>query len=120
MTRQPYNYKLRLDRALEHLQSLEAEVQRWLGTNPYNIIHEYHAERSEHVFRVDPHGPAPAKSGLILSDCLHQLRSSLDNLVYDLAIAHNRGNPLPADVQERLMFPICKDKGKCPMWRIRD
>ena len=120
MTRQPYNHRLRLDRALEHLQSLEAEVQRWLGTNPYNIIQEYHAERSQHTFRAEPKGLPPAKINLILSDCLHELRSALDNLVYDLAVAHNGGNPLSSNVEEVLMFPISEHKGKFPKWRIRD
>jgi len=123
MTRQPFNHELRLERALEHLQSLETEVERWLGRHVYGFLQEFDAQRGQNAIRVMAFGHPPASANLLISDCLHNLRSALDNLVYDLALAYNNGNPLPLDVEERVMFPIFetrklfKSRGA---YRIRD
>lgn len=100
------NHELRLERALQHLQSLEAEVQRWLGTNPYSLFHEFDTEGGENVIRVYFYGIVPPQFGLIVSDCIHNLRSALDNLIYDLAVAYLDISPLPEDRARLLEFPI--------------
>jgi len=46
-----------------------------------------------------------AELRLIIGDCLHNLRSALDNLVYDLVIAHH-GDPPPPQFVEYSEFPI--------------
>lgn len=124
MTRQSYNHELRLERAEQHLQSLETEVKRWLGINPYSLFHEFDTQGGDNVIRVRPYRwTIPLEFGLIISDCIHNLRAALDNLLYDLALAHNRGNPLPSEVEERVMFPISRDRKKFKTggaWRIRD
>jgi hypothetical protein len=117
-----YNHDLRLERASQNLQSLEAEVQRWLGSHPYGFIQEFDAQRSEYAIRVVAFERPPANVSFLISECLHNLRSALDNLVYDLALAHNGGNPLPTKVEEKVAFPIFDSekgfKGK-GAWRIR-
>jgi hypothetical protein len=118
-----HNHELRLERAAQNLQSLEAEVQRWLGSHPYGLVQEFDAQRSENAIRVVAFEHAPAIISFLISECLHNLRSSLDNLVYELALARNRGNPLPSDVEQRVMFPIFgsqKDFKSSGAWRIRD
>lgn len=110
MTYRPFNHALRLERALEHLQSLEAEVKRWLGGNAYGFVQEFDVQRSKNAVRAIAFEQPPASVNLLISDCLHNFRSALDNLVYDLAlaynIAHNPGSPLPPAVEKAVMFPI--------------
>ena len=100
----------RLGRALYHLDDLEAEVDAWLEEHPHRIwttIEPDDASKKDvycEVFRKPP-----AHLSLIVGDCIHNLRSALDNLVYELAIAYHdahRSGPLPSTTAERLMFPI--------------
>ena len=53
----------------------------------------------------------PAELRLLVGDCLHNLRSSLDNLAYELAVAHH-GGPLPHPYFKSSEFPIFKDPVK--------
>ena len=118
-----YNHELRLERALQHLQGLETEVTRWLGTNPYSLFHEFDTQGDDNVIRVWSYGTMPLEFGLIISDCVHNLRAALDNLFYDLALAYNRGNPLVPDAEQRVMFPIFgdgKEFKRKGAYRIRD
>ncbi len=108
MTRQ-YNHQLKLERAAQHLHSLEIEVQRWAGTHPYTVAHEFDPERGQNILRVYAHSQPPVKLSLIISDCVHSLRSALDNLAYELAEAHT-GKPLPSQIAEKSEFPIYKGR----------
>lgn len=114
-----HQYQLRLDRALYHMQCLESEVSRWLEKRPYRVINEFEAESGKKVVRIEVLEPPPAHFSLIVGDCVHNLRSTLDNLIYELAIA--RGQP-SRKVEETLMFPIFRNakeftaKGK---YRVR-
>ncbi len=110
----PFNHELKLDRAFQHLQSLETEVQRWLGSHPYAFVEEFYAQRSENVLRVVALEPPPAMFGVIIGDCVHNLRSALDNLVYDLAISYIGFAPLPEDLAKRLEFPIFGNRAMKP------
>lgn len=49
-------------------------------------------------------------SRLIIGDCLHNLRSALDNLVYELALAHIGIDRLTEDCARILEFPIFGDR----------
>jgi hypothetical protein len=104
-----YSHELKLDRALHHLNSLQAEVQGWLTGNPYRLVKEFDAQRGEHVVRVEILDEPPATFGLIVGDCLHNLRSALDNLVYELAVAHS-GFPLSKSIEGDSAFPILKNQ----------
>ncbi|MDQ4043816.1 MAG: hypothetical protein M3118_08375 [Actinomycetota bacterium] len=102
---------------------MEAEVKRWLGGNAYGFVQEFDVQRSKNAVRAIAFEQPPASVNLLISECLHNLRSALDNLIYDLALAYNGGNPLPPAVEKAVMFPIFqtrkefKDSGA---WRIKD
>jgi hypothetical protein len=108
MTNQ-HNHDLRLERAWEHLQRLEAESRGWLKPRPYRVYAELDAERRTKIIKVEIFRQPPAELGLLIGDCLHNMRSALDNLVYDLAIAH-RGVPLSKSIAKKSQFPIFKDR----------
>jgi|SRR5215212_2196849 len=103
------SHELRLDRALQHLQSLEAEDRRWREGNPYRIIHELDPQTSKKLVRVEVLSQPSVRLGLLIGDCLHNLRSALDNLAYELAVAYT-GDPLPDAVATRSEFPILGDR----------
>ena len=104
MNRQ-YNHELKLDRAVQHLERLQREVQRWLGRHPHFVISNFNPERGRYSIWVTPEGEPPAELGLIIGDCLHNLRSALDSLAYDLARTC-QGGTLSPEVAERSEFPI--------------
>jgi hypothetical protein len=53
--------------------------------------------------------PLPADFGLIVGDCLHNLRSSLDNLAYELLAAYQKGQPSKSKVNDS-GFPIFRQQ----------
>lgn len=101
-----HSHELRLDRALQHLQSLESEVGRWLEKRPYRTFTQLDAERGEKFVCVEVLEQPPLKLSLIIGDCLHNLHSALDNLVYELALSHHGGGPLPDEIADSSAFPI--------------
>jgi hypothetical protein len=100
-----YHYERRLDRALYHLDSLEAEVDAWLEEGPYRTWTDFNPKRTRKLFWVEVLREPPAHLSLIIGDCLHNLRSALDNLVFELALAYQKG-PLSSDIEGKSAFPI--------------
>ncbi len=107
--RRQYSHDLRLERAWEHLQCLKAECRGWLKPRPYRVYGELDPERRNKLIKVEIFRAPPPELGLLIGDCLHNMRSALDNLVYDLAIAH-RGFPLSKSIAKGSQFPIFKDR----------
>lgn len=98
--------RLKLERAKDHLRDFEAATQRFFQTNPYEIVVQdnTHADQRQHVVvRADP---LPASLSLILGDAIHNLRSALDHLIWQLVIA-NGGKP-----NRNTGFPIWDTKAK--------
>jgi hypothetical protein len=52
----------------------------------------------------------PGKLAAITGDVLHNLRSALDNLAYELALAYT-GDPLPPRIAADSMFPLFAEEG---------
>ncbi len=114
----PPGYQLKLDQAAEHLQSLKAKIERWLGGHPYVLVNKFNPERGEHSVWIRPEGEPPAEFSIIVGECLYNLRSALDYLVYDLVKAH-KGTPLSSDVATKSEFPIFIDRNKFEEHRKR-
>ena len=91
---------LKLNRAKEHLHALSREIAAFLQRDPYRIVCETNVERTEYVYRVNIVEEIPARFGIVVGDCLYNLRSCLDHLAWQLA-----GQPVGA-VAERIAFPI--------------
>jgi hypothetical protein len=105
-------------RAQTHLHALRDEVSIFLDDNPYEIVAERDDERSQYVFRVTGIKPPPADLGLVIGDCIHNLRSALDHLAYDLAVLGvlmPRDGPsrdLTDDEARSVEFPIFNESEK--------
>jgi hypothetical protein len=116
MTYQP-SYQLRLDRAAEHVEFIKSQERIWSQGNPCRVWTEPDLQSSYKVVWAEVLKPPPITLAPIVGDCLHNLRSALDNLAYELALAHKKGR-MSKSIANDSAFPIFKtksgfgDKGK--------
>ena len=101
-----YHHQRRLDRALFHLEDLKAEVNTWLKERPHRTWTVTEDDVPKKYFYW-PRSAPPSHLSLIAGDCVHNLRSALDNLAFELALAHKRG-ALSKGIQSDSAFPILR------------
>jgi hypothetical protein len=90
---------LKLSRAKQHIDDLEAAIIAFHRTNPYPIVTEDDPQRGKRVVKVKGKpSPIPSAIPLIFGDAVHAIRSSLDYFAY--AVARN-----PPDIT-KVAFPI--------------
>ncbi len=105
-----FNHQRRLDRALYHLESLKAEVGALDEESTYRTWSEPDVNPRKKLFWVEVlEAPPTDDLSLIIGDCLHNFRAALDNLAYELAIAH-KGEPLASKIAAKSEFPIFASK----------
>jgi hypothetical protein len=96
-------------RAQAHLETLRQEIPEWSGgwepPNRYSVTPETHRDGLEYRFYVDPPELDTEGWALLVGDCLFNLRSALDHIVYELHLRHYKGN-IPTDAREAPAFPI--------------
>lgn len=90
------------------IAKLEDEVRDWERVHSYRVEVSTNDDCTEYVFTVHDLSEPPAHWSFMLGDILHNLRSCLDHLVYQLATSAH-GEPLPHDVGKRTMFPIYRN-----------
>jgi hypothetical protein len=78
--------RAKLDRAREHLGALRHEVDAFLDRDPYVSVRETDSENGDYVWRMEVHRTAPVRLGILIGDVVHNLRSSLDHLAWQLAL----------------------------------
>jgi hypothetical protein len=88
-------------RVKQHFEELQQEINRYFQTNPGAMVLAPDSSVDNPTFFFQSAKPIPARFGLIAGDCLQNLRSSLDYLVWELVIA--AGN----QPSRKNMFPIC-------------
>jgi hypothetical protein len=95
----------RVERAKFHLDDLYAGIERFLESEPYTTTREPDPDADGgYRFRIHVKAEVPENIGLIFGDFVHNLRASLDNLVWELAVHRNR----------KLNFPITRERPKAP------
>lgn len=80
----------KIDRANEHIRNLNAEINTLIDGDAYRIVSEPEGDARKSSIRVVGPEP-PLRLAVVAGEIVHQLRSSLDHLVCQLAIAN--GNP---------------------------
>jgi hypothetical protein len=98
----------KIDRAGEHIDTLNQEIFTWAQGHPCSAYSEPKGASREHriYVRFDPE-PDARRWGLLLGDAVHNLRSALDHLVYELAVGVSHRRPPPG--WRHLEFPILDD-----------
>ncbi len=96
-----YGCYLKLERAQTHFDALKNAIEEFRGGQPYEIVHNFEPESGHYVawFEIRER-PSPAWSPII-GDIVHNTRSALDHLAWQLVIRNGR-NPVSA----RPQFPI--------------
>jgi hypothetical protein len=89
-------------RAVEHFKELDVAFQKYFQTNPAKVVRQPEGAPDQYIGKVEAKGPIPARLPLMVGDCLQNLRSSLDYLVWELVIAA-KNTP-----GKDHMFPICR------------
>jgi hypothetical protein len=94
----------KLSRAREQFEELRAEMDTFFNADepPYDSVGSFDSEAWEWVERFQIRREAPLRFGVILGDCLHNLRSSLDHLMWQVTLLD--GNTPDASTQ----FPISR------------
>jgi hypothetical protein len=98
--------RVKVERAKEHIRDLEAEVSSFLSTNPYMVGTKRDPQTRRLIYYlVSVRNPSPRISAII-GDVIHNLRSALDHLAYQLVLA---GGARPST---QTYFPISEDATK--------
>jgi hypothetical protein len=96
----------KLSSAEEHFKLVDAEISAWMKGCTYSFAFRHNADFTRHAVvlsRTDPE-PDLLRWTLILGDCINNLRSSLDHLIYAVAKHETRNDPT-CDI-EKLAFII--------------
>jgi hypothetical protein len=107
-----FHHESRFDRALHHLESLKTESRAWGKEHPYRMWTDFDVDPNYKLSWIEVLNPPPPELSLIIGECIHNLRSTLDNLAFELALAGNLGKPLPDKVAENSAFPIFSERKK--------
>jgi hypothetical protein len=92
---------VKIERAKEHVRSLEADIKAFLERSPYRVVRENDYEAGKVIYRAHIPAEPPLRLGAIAGDILHNLRSSLDILWRN--VWYPAGGGL---TNRRLEFPI--------------
>lgn len=97
-------YWLKFQRAKEHLDALYTEVQAFIERNPYEVVYHFEASATGdvglHSARIRVRESPPARWSLLVGDYVHNLRSALDYVIWDISLRRS------GDASIRTEFPI--------------
>lgn len=107
--------RLKLQRAYQQLDALKAEMAEFLKGDTYEPAIEFRRIRSareapcviDFTIRMIVKKPCPPMWGILIGEIVHDIRSALDHLVYQLVI-HASGKPPTV----RTQFPILLEDTK--------
>lgn len=99
----PHSVTLKIDQATKHLSNLKKEVNAFLSRKPFIVVTE-EASSGDLVYRIRIQAPIPVRWSADIGDLLHNLRSALDHLAWELVLAN--GQQPTRDTS----FPISDDE----------
>lgn len=92
----------KLSRANGHRHAIEDGIERWREDHPHEFIHDQESDPGWTVLTVRIRQPPPVELGVILGEYVHDIRSALDHLVWQLVIVNGA---IPGRYNE---FPIAR------------
>jgi hypothetical protein len=97
--------RAKIDRAQFHFNKINTALNLVLGTKPETktVTSKIDSQGKEIVLCIPKAEPIPPTLPLIIGDCVHNLRSALDHLVYQLAV---RNGSCPSVFADKIFFPI--------------
>ena len=97
--------KLKIERANEHIEDFRKRVEKFAKTIPYTFSVEHDAERGYHVLTFEAGGGVPRSISLALGDALHNLRTALDYVAFEIVTRADGATNF-------IKFPIREDRDK--------
>jgi hypothetical protein len=97
----------KLRRANAHRENLGKLVDEFEANQPYTLTPEPGDKPDEIAYRLRIRQEAPAEISTVVGDVLHNLRSALDSVAYELAV-RSKGQALTKDEERRTSFPWCQ------------
>lgn len=91
-----------MNRANEHSADLNREIQTFYATKPYEIVTEFdpnpahplpNVTNGVHILRAKARSEIPSKIPLVAGELLQGLRSALDYIAWQLALAQSESPP---------------------------
>ena len=93
------------DRAHNHLRSLDRLVAEFRASEPYTVVPRPTGTPGRTEYRLHIHKPMPPEISTTIGDILHNLRSALDSLAYELAL-RNLDRPMTPKEEQACVFPV--------------
>lgn len=82
-----YDAARKLERAREHIEALDAEIDAFIKSKPFSFEKEINAEGTHQIHRLKVTATPDRRLPLILGDAVHNLRATLDYLICQLVLA---------------------------------
>ncbi len=92
--------EIKLARARDHYQVFDVQWRAWQKARLYRFIPEVHDRGAKHIYRALKPASIPDAFAAVVGDFVHNLRSALDHLAWEL-VKLNGGKP-----SEATQFPI--------------
>lgn len=105
--------RIKVERAKKHLRDLGVVRDRFINSKPYQIEIRPDPQTGYNVFYITSLQAAPAEIGLVAGDVIHNLRSALDHLAYQLVYVSG------ATHTKQTSFPIWDDPAEYKHQRVR-
>jgi hypothetical protein len=98
--------RTKVERAKKHLTDLKLARDRFVDSKPYRITREYDPQTRYNTYRVFDVQIPDVEIALIAGDVIHNLRSALDHLAYQLVLVNG------AVPTKQTAFPVFDDAAK--------
>jgi hypothetical protein len=102
--------EMKFQRAREHAAELERRVREFLESTPFEVYEEEEQATGDLVTRVRVHRQPPPELSLIIGDIVHNARTALDHLAWQLVRANG------VQPEEKTAFPIAWSKDSFPSY----
>ena len=84
--------RLRVKRAHKHLNELERKAQSFLARHPESFTRQLDPKHLDYfLYEIAPNRPPPVTLGPVFGDVVHNLRSVLDHVAWNLALRNLSG-----------------------------
>jgi hypothetical protein len=93
------------DRAHNHLRSLGQLVAEFRASEPYAVVSRPTDIPGRVEYRLRIHKPMPVEISTTIGDILHNLRSALDSLAYEIAL-RGLDRPMRPKEERACVFPV--------------
>src|SRR5258708_5776051 len=95
--------RAKIERANQHVRDLKSAIQAFRDSDPYGFRIEDDLKSGDKVHRLHIRQETPNSFALLIGDAVHNLRSALDHLAWQLVIANSQ---VPKSGPGGAQFPI--------------